>query len=178
MYSVPGPGAGAAWNNYYGDLAQLLRWKLEGNASAKASTRVTHGALPHRHLPLGALLSPCTMCGTPQASTPWRDAKPLERLVVLEVGTMFGGAADRLMRHFGAQIELFVVDPFLAYQGYERDPLHATATPRGRRSGSHMVHCHTVHLPLGALLSPCTTCVAQAEISLEQLSLAWAQVAG
>ena len=25
-------------------------------------------------------------------------------------------------------------------------------------SGPHMVHSHTVHLPLGALLSPCTMC--------------------
>ena len=28
-------------------------------------------------------------------------------------------------------------------------------------SASHMAHCHTVHLPLGALLSPCTPRVAQ-----------------
>ena len=25
-------------------------------------------------------------------------------------------------------------------------------------AGPHMVHSHTVHLPLGALLSPCTMC--------------------
>ena len=26
------------------------------------------------------------------------------------------------------------------------------------RAGPHMVHPHTVHLPLGALLTPCTMC--------------------
>ena len=36
----------------------------------------------------------------------------------------------------------------------------ARAQGRGNRksSGPHMVHSHTVHLPLGALLSPCTMC--------------------
>ena len=39
----------------------------------KAALRTAHGALPHRapsmHLPLGALRSPCTMCGTGGAAT-------------------------------------------------------------------------------------------------------------
>ena len=32
---------------------------------------------------------------------------------------------------------------------------------RSPRLGPHVVHSHTVHLPLGALLSPCPMCVAQ-----------------
>ena len=34
----------------------------------------------------------------------------------------------------------------------------AAAISRGSRTGPHMVPRHTVHLPRGALLSPCTVC--------------------
>ena len=33
-------------------------------------------------------------------------------------------------------------------------------------SGPHMVHCHTVHLARGALLSPCTVCGAGGKLRL------------
>ena len=29
---------------------------------------------------------------------------------------------------------------------------------KGQTQTPHMMHCHTVHFPLGALLSPCTVC--------------------
>ena len=42
-----------------------------------------------------------------------------------------------------------------------------------------MVHSHTVHLPLGALLSPCTTCVAQAPLPADATAeLGWAPQLG
>ena len=34
--------------------------------------------------------------------------------------------------------------------------LHQSTNPSD--SGPHMVHCHTVHLPRGGLLTPCTMC--------------------
>ena len=84
---LPGRAA-ASWNNYYDDLSQLLRWKMD--AKHEWSREKCSG----------------TDCGRPMAS-----------MRSVEIGTMYGGASDRILRRLPSTLEHFVVDPFLA--GYD-----------------------------------------------------------
>ena len=65
----------ATWNNYYDDLATLLKWQLE-------------------------------------ASHAWTGLPHAPSLRVVEIGTMYGGASERMLTKLQTA-ELFVVDPFL-----------------------------------------------------------------
>lgn len=70
----------ATWNNYYDDLATLLRWKMAG----------LHG---------------------------WTKAGKLRTMRVIEIGTMYGGASQRILQQLPETVDHFVVDPFLS--GYD-----------------------------------------------------------
>ena len=80
------------------------------------------------HLPRGALLSPCTVCGT-------------------GLGVLVGLLTLRLVRP---------PDNFRLGTVAACTFGNTTGVPVVLRP--HMVHCHTVHLPLGALLIACTMC--------------------
>ena len=64
------------------------------------------------------------------------------------------------MQRFDSGVEKSAVEE-LSDTGIEHRDLWSFDVRTGRwDTGPHMLHAHTVHLPLGALLIPCTVCGA------------------
>ena len=94
------------------------------------------------------------------------DLTPHETLMEMPLTVVIFGATGDLARKklFPALYQLCLLDHLprsLRIVGYGRTPVDLPAfVAKQCVTGPHVVHCHTVHLPLGALLIPCTMCGA------------------
>ena len=144
-----------------------------------------HGALPHRGtvLPLGALRSPCTACGYrsgPRSCWRRRSDFAMPRSSRLPSSLHWCTSASRGRRGCTHTVHsprrapslgalLLVVDSVktlwavrgtggFSTRGGCSSTTRTRATLEARTTGPHMMHSHTVHLPLGAQLIWCTMC--------------------